>query len=77
MVTSFGAKLERINKMWKGDVVVVRRTYKAVLVNHENEEAWIPYSQIHDDSEIYEVSCEGEKGALVIPEWLAEKNGWL
>ena len=61
--------------LWHGEVFIVRKSQKAVLVNYENEEAWIPYSQIHDDSEIYEKSDDKE-GNLVIPFWLAEKNNF-
>lgn len=35
---------------------------------------WIPKSQIHDDSEVYEVFGQGE---LVVREWFAEQRGWL
>lgn len=63
--------------LWKGEVNVVAASKKALLVNHENEEAWIPMSQIHDDSEIYKKGQVGETGILAIPEWLAEKKGWL
>lgn len=33
---------------------------------------WIPKSQIHDDSEVYEA---GTRGKLIIPEWLAVEKG--
>lgn len=35
------------------------------------DEAWIPKSQIDDDSDVWE---EGQEGTLVIPLWLAEKK---
>lgn len=63
--------------IWKGEVTVLAATEKALRVTHENEEAWIPLSQIHDDSEIWKPSQIGETGVLAIPEWLAEKKGWL
>lgn len=62
--------------MWRGEAMIIRHSVKAILVNHENEEQWIPNSQIHDDSEIWEKSTIGETGSLVIPLWLAEKKGW-
>lgn len=34
---------------------------------------WIPLSQIHDDSEVYE---PGHEGTLVVKGWFARKNGW-
>lgn len=33
---------------------------------------WIPRSQVHDDSESYEL---GTDGTLIIPEWLADSKG--
>lgn len=38
----------------------------------DGDEVWIPQSQIHDDSEVYEVGGEGK---LVITTWLAEQKG--
>ena len=38
------------------------------------DEILIPESQIHDDSEVYEMGGEGE---LVISEWLAREKEWL
>lgn len=62
--------------LWKGECMVVKHHEKAMLVRHENEEGWIPYSQIHDDSELYESSEPNEEGELVIPYWLADKHRW-
>ena len=44
-------------------------TLKAMLVACEGEEAWIPTSQVHEDSE---VNKPGTEGTLVIPRWVAE-----
>ncbi len=38
------------------------------------DELMIPISQIHDDSEVYELHGEGE---LVITEWLAGEKEWM
>jgi hypothetical protein len=65
-----------MSNLWKGEAFVVRQGFEAMLCNHENEDAWIPYSQIHDDSELWNKSAAGESGELVIPLWLAVKNGW-
>ena len=54
------------------DVLAIRETEKALLVNVENEEVWIPKSQIEESSEVAEV---GDCGVLEIPQWLAEKAG--
>ena len=66
------------NETFGVQVTVLRKTDAALLVEDENgEEVWIPLSQIHDDSEIWDESKAGEQGKLVIPEWLATKKGWL
>ena len=66
------------NETFGVQVTVLRKTDAALLVEDENgEEVWIPLSQIHDDSEIWDESKVGEQGKLVIPEWLATKKGWL
>ncbi|KKN72202.1 hypothetical protein LCGC14_0413390 [marine sediment metagenome] len=53
------------------DVTVVRETDLALLCDIEGEEYWIPKSQIHDDSEVYE---DGTEGDLVISAWLAKQK---
>ena len=60
---------------WEGEVTVVRESEKALLVDYEGEEFWVPKSQIHADSEIYSSRQVGETGNLVLPYWLAEKKG--
>ncbi len=53
-------------------VTVLRESEKAILCVVDGEEYWIPKSQIHDDSEVYE---DGTEGTLVVSEWIArEKN---
>jgi hypothetical protein len=54
------------------NVTVVMEKEKALLVEVEGEQIWIPKSQIHDDSEVYKADTEG---TLVIPEWLAKEKG--
>ena len=63
--------------IWKGKVLVAGFSKRALLCTHENEDAWIPLSMIHNDSEIWSIDQLGETGVLAIPEWLAEKKGWL
>jgi len=60
------------NTVTLSDVSVVKETDKALLCNIHGEEIWIPKSQIHEDSEVYE---EGGKGSLVITQWLASQKG--
>lgn len=56
------------------DAICIRTTEKAILVvcGHDEEEHWIPKSQIDDDSEVYKV---GDVGNLIISEWFASKEG--
>lgn len=54
------------------NVIVKRETDKALYVEVDGVGAWIPKSQIHDDSEVYSKDTEG---ALVVPLWLAEEKG--
>ena len=62
---------------WRGEVMVIGYSNKALRLQYEGEEAWIPFSQIHPDSEIYSASQFGETGELVIPQWLAERKKWI
>lgn len=53
-----------------------RWTAKAVLVileDRDDEEKWIPISQIHDDSELYDT--DNSVGRLVVNKWFADMNG--
>lgn len=54
------------------DVKVIKATDKALLVKIEDEEVWIPQSQIDDDSEVYKA---GDEGDLVISQWIADQKG--
>lgn len=64
------------------DAEIIHVTYhdggdiKAVCVQAPefDEDTWIPYSQIHDDSPVYR---NGDKGDLIVKTWWAEKEGWL
>jgi hypothetical protein len=48
---------------------------KAMLVDIDGEDYWIPYSQIAGHSQLDNCSEKGDEGVLVIAEWLAEKKG--
>lgn len=50
------------------DVEAIGETALALLCLIDGKEVWIPQGQISDDSEVWKV---GDKGTLVIPEWLA------
>ncbi len=56
------------------DCYCKKDTGQALLINFgDDDEAWVPSSQIHDDSEVYR---EGDEGRLVVTRWIAEKKGW-
>ncbi|MFA4971166.1 MAG: hypothetical protein WC683_01040 [bacterium] len=56
----------------------VRDSGKAILVESAedpiNGSVWVPQSQVHEDSEVYQ---EGDEGTLVVSEWWAEQQGWM
>jgi hypothetical protein len=54
------------------NVTVAQARDKALLCRIDGKNHWIPTSQIHDDSEVYEA---GTEGTLIIPRWLAVKQG--
>lgn len=55
-------------------VVCKRETDAALLCEIEGEDIWIPKSQIHDDSEVYE---EGHSGTLIVSEWIAKQKNLI
>jgi len=62
-------------KVYIRDVKAIAATVNAILVCIDDEEFWIPQSQVDDDSDVY---AEGDEGTLVITEWLAnQKKGLL
>jgi hypothetical protein len=55
------------------DVKCIAETTDAILVvMDDGKEHWIPKSQVHDDSEVYE---KGGEGKLIISQWIAEEKG--
>jgi hypothetical protein len=66
------------DSLWEGTCTVLAHTTKAVKVDYEHadEPQWVPNSQIHDDSEVYNKTEVGETGNLIIPYWLAKAKGW-
>lgn len=54
------------------DVVCTAETSMAIKCKFSSgREAWVPKSQIHDDSEVWE---DGKEGTLVVSIWFAEKE---
>ena len=64
------------SERWEGIVTVVLSTPKqrAILVEYEGEEEWIPKSLIEGDG--YENAKKGDEIDLDIPLWKAEEMGW-
>jgi hypothetical protein len=58
------------------DVEALRETDKALLCNINGEEHWIPKSQIHDNSEVFDEG-ENSRGKLVLTAWIAEVKGLI
>jgi hypothetical protein len=50
------------------------QTTRAILVEIDEHEIWIPQSQVHEDSEVYH---KGDQGTLVISEWIATQKGLI
>lgn len=50
------------------DVEAIRETEKAVLCLWDDEEHWVPKSQIAENSDVHD---EGDQGDLVVTEWWA------
>jgi hypothetical protein len=51
-------------------------TDKAILVVGDevpDGKVWVPKSQVHDDSEVFE---DGTEGTLIVKAWFAEQRGW-
>lgn len=57
-----------------GEVLCTGETEKAIAIVIDGQEEWIPKSQIHDDSEVWQ---RGQEGDLVVSEWMAKQKGWL
>lgn len=54
---------------------VKRKTAAALLVLIDEEEHWMPFSQICDSSEITEESDEEDEGIITVSEWIAIEKG--
>lgn len=51
---------------------LIRQSDLAALCLIDGEEAWLPWSQIDEGSEI---AKDGDSGTIWIPEWLADAKG--
>jgi len=68
---------ERSSEAVEVDVKVIKQQKLAVLVTDGTSQAWVPYSQILDGSEITQHSEPGFSGVLMLPEWKALALGLL
>lgn len=57
------------------DVLVKHLTEKALLVEIEGDPYWVPFSQIHEDSELNKESVKDETGMLKTTTWWSDKEG--
>lgn len=57
------------------ECALLHQTAKAVLVEDEGKEIWIPKSQIVDG--LPDVFGRGEIAYLEITEWIAKEKGWI
>lgn len=64
------------DERWNGDVTIVvsRDQDRAILVEYEGEEEWIPKSLIEGDE--YKEMQKGDTLELDMPMWKAEELGW-
>jgi hypothetical protein len=56
------------------DVRCIKATDKAILCVIAGEDCWVPQSQVHEDSEVFE---DGNEGTLIVTAWLAKTKGWV
>lgn len=60
-----------------GEVTVVKESGEAILCKAGGRfgpSFWVPRSQLREPNEVWN---EGDRGTLVVTEWLAEERGWL
>lgn len=64
------------DERWNGEVTIMvsRDQDRAILVEYEGEEEWIPKSLIEGDE--YKEMEKGDTLELDIPMWKAEELGW-
>jgi hypothetical protein len=55
------------------EVVRVGKAATCMLTEY-GDEVWVPHSQILAGSDVENL---GDEGTLVVPRWLARKEGWL
>lgn len=65
---------------YPNDVEVIRESKSGlslIVRDDEGEEFNVPYSCIHEDSEVFKPTGPNSYGRLVVTEWLAKEREWL
>jgi len=58
------------------DVSIIAKSKKALLVDIEGEEVWIPASEIHYKSPIqWDDAKPDDEGTIIFARWIAETEG--
>jgi hypothetical protein len=57
-----------------GDVKAVADSELGLRISVGGKAVWVPKSEIHEDSDVYE---NGTEGTLIISEWVAKKKGLI
>ena len=64
------------------EAVFLKETEKALLVDIEGEECWVPWSQVDCEESDFKPGCStdgdvkaGDVGELVVSGWIAEQKG--
>lgn len=56
------------------EIYIKAKTEKAMLIVYENEEYWLPFSQIHNNSDIDDSASKGDNGTITVTSWWATKE---
>ena len=64
--------MSKAEEIFKVEAFVLRHTLKAVLIKYEDEEYWIPRSQLFDDEELPQ---EGQT-TVKMSAWIAKEKGF-
>ena len=63
--------MSRAEEIFKLEAFVLRHTLKAVLIKYEDEEIWLPRSQLFDEEDLPQ---EGET-TVKMTAWIAKEKG--
>lgn len=56
-------------------VRVLRVSTNGLCVTDDQVEAWVPRSQVHSGGDVEADAHVGDRGVMVIPQWLAQDRG--